>query len=300
MSSLAAIILTFNEEKHIERCVRTAQQVADQVFVVDSYSSDATQRIAESLGAQVVQRNFVNHAEQLAWALETLPITAGWVMRIDADEVISTALAEEIRSAISDAMAETGGFLVYRRVRFAGNSIRFGGVSHWVLRIWRKGAAEIERRWMDEHMLLKRGRAQCLGGDFFDDNLNDIAWWTAKHNGYSTREAIDLLNGKYGFLPSEADGHALTRQAGQTRWMKRNVYANLPAGLRAFLYFAYRMIFRLGILDGRGGFAFHFLQGCWYRYLVDAKVREVERRMSTDNVGCAEAIRREFGVDPLR
>jgi glycosyltransferase involved in cell wall biosynthesis len=299
MSRLAVIILTLNEEKHLERCLRAVNRVASEVFVVDSYSSDATPAIATSMGAQLVQHEFVNHAEQLAWALEHLPLTSEWVMRVDADEVVSAGLADEISRAISDAASGINGFLVRRQVCFAGKRIRFGGVAHWVLRLWRRGTADVERRWMDEHMLLRHGHAARLSGEFVDDNLNDIAWWTDKHNGYSTREAIDLLNHKYAFLPARGSV-PLTHQARRMRWMKEHVYARLPTGLRVLLYFAYRMIFRLGMLDGPGGFAFHFLQGCWYRYLVDIKMRAVERRMRRDGVDCIEAIRREFGVDLLR
>jgi glycosyltransferase involved in cell wall biosynthesis len=296
---LTAIILTCNEEKHIERCLRSAFQVARQVFVIDSFSTDRTVEIAEALGARVCQHEFKNHAMQLAWALENLPIDTEWVMRVDADEIISSPLAEEMQEKLSSARADINGFLVYRRVCFEGKIIRHGGVSHWVLRLWRKGTAEIEQRWMDEHMVLKSGHAGHLKGEYLDDNLNNIAWWTNKHNGYSTREAIDLINKKYGFLPAAADQGILTRQARYKRWLKEKFYVYLPLGLRAFLFFAYRMIFRLGILDGSSGFAFHFLQGFWYRFLVDVKVREVERRMRAEGIDCVEAIRREFGVNPL-
>lgn len=297
MSTLAVVILTLNEEKHIERCVRGALQVADQVFVVDSFSDDATLEIARSLGAQVRQHEFRNHAEQLAWALEHLPITAEWVMRVDADEVISPAMAGEIRNRLRESAESTNGYMVPLYVRFQGALIRHGGYPQWQLRIWRRGRAEIERRWMDEKIIVP-GEVGRLKSEYVDHNLNNVAWWTAKHNGYSTREAMDLLNGKYRFLPAAADCNSLTRQSRRTRWMKEHVYAKLPPGLRAFLYFVYRMIFRLGVLDGRAGFAFHFLQGCWYRFLVDAKVRAAERRMRADNVDCVEAIRREFDVDP--
>ena len=253
----------------------------------------------ESLGAQVRQHEFKNHAAQLAWALENLSIDTEWVMRVDADEVISPALAKEIRKKLSLVCAGTNGYLVYRLVCFDGKIIRHGGVSHWVLRLWRKGTAEIEQRWMDEHMVLKSGHAERLNGEYLDDNLNGITWWTNKHNGYSTREAIDLLNKKYGFLSAAPDSGILTDQARHKRWMKENIYVYLPLGLRAFMFFAYRMIFRLGILDGRSGFTFHFLQGFWYRFLVDVKVREVERRMHAEGTDCVEAIRREFGVNPL-
>jgi len=299
MSSITVVILTFNEEKHIERCLRSALQVAHQVFVVDSFSTDRTLAIAETHGAQVWQHEFKNHAAQLAWALENLPINTEWVMRVDADEVISPTLAEEMRGKLSSVCTGINGYLVYRLVCFDGKIIRHGGVSHWVLRLWRKGTAGIEQRWMDEHMVLKSGDIKRLDGEYLDDNLNNVTWWTNKHNGYSTREAIDLLNKKYGFLPVASGSGILTHQARYTRWLKENLYVHLPLGLRAFLYFSYRMIFRLGILDGRCGFTFHFLQGFWYRFLVDVKVREVERRMRAEGVGCVEAIQREFGVNPL-
>lgn len=299
-ADLTILILTLNEEKHIRRCLASAFQVASRVLVVDSFSTDQTVEIAESLGAQVSRHEFKNQSAQLAWALEALPIDTNWVMRVDADEVISSSLATEIREKLRAAAPDTNGYLVHRLVCFGGKPIRHGGVSHWVLRIWRKGRAHMEQRWMDEHMVLESGRAARLQGEYFDDNLNNIAWWTSKHNGYSTREAIELLNSKYAFLPLSGIDGVLTGGAGSARWLKENVYVHLPLGVRSVLYFAYRMIFRLGILDGRSGFVFHFLQGFWYRFLVDVKVREVERRMAADNIGCAEAIRLEFGIDPLQ
>jgi len=297
-ANLTIIVLTFNEEKHMARCLNSAFQVAKQVHVVDSFSTDRTVEIAKSLGAQVRQHEFKNHATQLAWALENLPIETEWVMRVDADEVISLALAEEIQNKLPMAELEINGFMVPLYVRFQGALIRHGGYPQWQLRMWRRGKAEIEQRWMDEKIVVQ-GKVGRLRNEYIDDNLNNIAWWTNKHNGYSTREAIDLLNRKYRFLSVTADSSALTRQARYTRWLKENLYVHLPLGARAFLFFAYRMIFRLGILDGRAGFVFHFLQGFWYRFLVDVKVWEVERRMSAEGIDCAEAIRCEFGVSPL-
>lgn len=86
-------------------------------------------------------------------------------------------------------------------------------------------------------------------------------------------------------------------QAGAKRWLKEAVYARLPSGLRAFAYFFYRYILRLGFLDGQAGTAFHFLQGFWYRYLVDAKVAEVKRRMAETGEGPVAAIRGVLGID---
>lgn len=297
MTSVAIVILTLNEEKHIERCLRYAQELTPEIYVVDSFSTDATVDIARAMGAQVYQHEFRNHADQLAWAMEHLPIAAEWVMRVDADEILSAELAQEIRSRLKDAGASMAGFVIPLYVRFQGRLIRHGGYPQWQLRLWRKGRGMVEQRWMDEKIVVQ-GETGSLDGDYLDDNLNGIGWWTDKHNRYSTREAIDLLNRRYRFQP--VAGHpALTPQALRVRWLKEHVYVRLPLGLRAFLFFGYRMVFRLGVLDGRGGFVFHFLQGCWYRFLVDVKVRAVEQRMQSDGVDCVEAIRREFGVEPL-
>lgn len=297
--NLTIVILTLNEEKHIERCLNSAFQVSSQVFVLDSFSTDRTVEIAESLGACVWQHEFRNHAAQLAWGLENLPIDSEWVMRVDADEVITTFLAREIQRKTLAAPADVNGFLVSRFPRFMDTTICHGGFPQWQLRIWRNGTAEIEQRWMDEHIVLKAGRAERLRGDYLDDNLNTITWWTSKHNSYATREAIDLLNRKYRFLPASVAIGELTAQVRTRRWLKEQVYTRLPLGVRALLFFVYRMVFQLGFLDGRGGFAFHFLQGFWYRFLVDVKIWEVERRMKADGIDCVEAIRHEFGVNPI-
>jgi hypothetical protein len=134
-------------------------------------------------------------------------------------------------------------------------------------------------------------------GELIDDNLNSLTWWTDKHNKYASREAVDLLNLEYGFMPH--DSVASLRggnQAGVKRWLKEVVYARLPGGFRAFAYFFYRYVIRLGFLDGKAGTAFHFLQGFWYRYLVDAKLAEVKRYMRDNNVHVVVAIERVLDI----
>ena len=85
-------------------------------------------------------------------------------------------------------------------------------------------------------------------------------------------------------------------EAGAKRWLKETVYARLPGGFRAFAYFSYRYVLRLRFLDGRGGTAFHFLQGFWYRYLVDAKLAEVRRYLAASGCDVVEAIERVLEI----
>ncbi|WP_017364957.1 glycosyltransferase family 2 protein [Methylococcus capsulatus] len=294
--NLTAIILTHDEEKHLARCIDSLQGVADRVVVADCFSTDATLAIAKAKGARVIQRAWVNYATQFNWALTQLDPDTGWVLRIDADEVLTPALAAEIRARLPELGPEIDGVNFGRRMTFQGRLIRWGGVFPVkVLRLFRYGRGQCENRWMDEHIKVA-GATVDFTGELIDDNLNPLTWWTDKHNRYASREAVDLLNLKYGFMPHDTVASLRGSQAGVKRWVKEEIYARLPGGVRAFVYFFYRYVLRLGFLDGQAGAAFHVLQGFWYRYLVDAKVVEVERCMAQRGCSVVEAIEAVLGI----
>ena len=294
---LVAIILTFNEEQHLSRCIASLAGVVSEVVVVDCFSADSTLDIARAHGAHIIQKKWVNHANQFNWALTQLAADTDWVLRIDADEVLSPELLEEIRARLSRVSHDVDGVYCSRRMTFQGRLMHHGGVFPVrVLRLFRYGRGQCENRWMDEHIKVS-GPTVNFQGELIDDNLNSLTWWTDKHNKYASREVVDLLNLEYGFMPhdSVAQLHGGS-QAGFKRWLKERVYARLPGGFRAFAYFFYRYVIRLGFLDGQAGTAFHFLQGFWYRYLVDAKMTEVKRYMQSHNTDIKDAIHKILGI----
>lgn len=281
MSSIAVVILTHNEARHIERALASVASIASEVFIVDSGSTDGTIELATALGAKVLHHGWVNYADQFQWGLDNAPITADWVMRLDADEIIEPDLARRIAAELGSLTTDVTGVNFKRKHIFLGRWIRHGGRYPLVLlRLWRRGAGRIEQRWMDEHMLLLHGRAVTFEGGFADHNLNDISFFTDKHNRYATREAVDILNRRLGLFAMDDRIHDDEgSQASAKRLLKERFYNNLPFGLGPVLYFLYRYIFQLGFLDGREGAIYHGLQGLWYRYLVDAKVVELERAL---------------------
>ncbi|MEX0317497.1 MAG: glycosyltransferase family 2 protein [Ruegeria sp.] len=294
---LTAIILTQDEERHIARAIASAVPVADRIFVVDSGSTDRTREIAASAGATVLSHPWRNYATQFNWALEQLPADTEWVLRLDADEIVTPGLKTDILENLPVAQSEIQGIHVARRMNFLGGPVRWGGVFPIrVLRLFRHGAGHCENRWMDEHIKVE-GPVTAFRGEILDDNLNPLSWWIDKHNRYASREVVDLLNLEYHFLPHDSVADLRGDQAGVKRWIKERLYARLPAGLRAGAYFLYRYVLRLGFLDGREGRAFHVLQGFWYRYLVDAKLREVKAHMRRERVNPAQAIRAVLGID---
>ena len=270
---LTIVILTFNEAHHIVRAIDSVRTIAREMLVVDSFSTDATVALAEAQGARVVQHAFVNQAAQLQWALHHAGIATGWTLRLDADEVIEADLAAEITRVLPTLPADVSGIQFDRKHIFMGRWIRHGGrYPLRLLRLWRTGQGRVEQRWMDEHVVVDRGRTIVLRGGFADANLGDLGFFTAKHNGYATREAIEVLAARYALFGDDA---ALSSaQARRKRWFKTKVYNRLPLWAGPAGYFLYRYGLQRGFLDGRPGLIYHVLQGFWYRFRVAAKVAE--------------------------
>lgn len=272
MLSISAVILTYNEERHIARCIENAKRVASSVYVVDSFSKDNTCEIAISLGARVVQHPFVNQAQQLQWALDTIDMEGEWILRLDADEYLSDALICEMERTLPTLDSEITACDMPRDVVFMGKQLKWGKLkSLRLLRLWRNGAAYVEQRWMDEHCVLKYGKLHHLKGLFFDDNRNGLTEWTEKHNKYANREIAVMLNDKYHF--ESADTMLKGRNA------RKGLYYSLPRYFRASVYFIVRYIFLLGFLDGAPGLVWHTLQAFWYRFLIDAKIGEMHNEI---------------------
>src|SRR5262249_49847061 len=172
MVDLAIIILCHNEEIHLARALKHVTGIATEIFVIDSFSTDATVEIATEHGAIVLQHEFINHSKQFQWALENAPITAAWVMRLDADEIVEDDLAQEIAAKLPSMPPDVVGINLKRKHIFLGRWIRHGGRYPLILlRIWRRGHGQIEDRWMDEHIMVSGGRTVEFQGGFADHNL---------------------------------------------------------------------------------------------------------------------------------
>ncbi len=304
--SLAVIILTLNEERHVARALASVAGVASELFVVDSFSTDRTVEVAQAHGATVVQHPFVNHATQFQWALDNLPITASWIMRLDADEVIESDLANRLRDELPALPDDVVGITLKLKVIFQNRWIRHGGrYPLLLLRIWRRGHGRMNKRWMDEHMVVWGGRMVTLEGGIADHNLKDLTFFTNKHNMYATREAIEVINQRRHLFPRDTDSSDQGKSSVQTAlklFVKERIYNRIPYLVSAPSYFLYRVVFRLGFLDGKEGILYHYLQGLWYRLLVGAKVDELERALAgiEDPAAIRAEIRRltGFALDP--
>lgn len=114
-NSIAAIILTKNEEKHLERCIRSLKGVCDEIIVIDSFSTDRTCEMAEQMGAKVYQHPFENQAQQFNWGINNLPISADWIWRVDADEYVEENLKDKVIECLPQISADVNGIYVNKK-----------------------------------------------------------------------------------------------------------------------------------------------------------------------------------------
>lgn len=296
--AITVVILTFNEHLHLRRAIESAKALTQDIVVVDSLSTDDTLAIARECGARILERAWENnHSIQFNWAIEQLTQDphwqSQWILRLDADEIITPQLCEEIKAVLANPQPGLVAYDCQRSMVFMGRLLRFGGMSrNRILRLYRRGHGYSESRWMDEHIVVD-GPCGHLAGAIIDENLNHLTWWTAKHNLYASRAAIDDLVRRHGQENHPLGGVAI---GNQKMGLKDRLYRAMPLGIRGFLFFLYRYVFLLGFLDGKAGAYFYFLQTWWYRTLVDAKIIEVERYMKTHQVDYKTAIVRVLGI----
>lgn len=296
ISSLTAVVLTYNEEIHLQRCIDSLKPVCKEIVIVDSYSTDSTKEIALKNDVRFYQNSWINHSVQFNWGLDNCNIATDWVLRIDADEYLSQGLQNEIKNKLPKIKSDVNGVILPLRRVFLGREIKRGTNGISLLRLFRFGKARCESRLMDEHIELVDGRTVEFKETFSDHNLNNIGWWTQKHIGYSIKEAVELLDIELGLFSIEKSRGKISSQALKKRNLKYR-YATKPLFFRAFIYFLYRYLLKLGFLDGKEGFLWHFLQGWWYRTLVDVKIYEIKKYCGNDVDKIKSYIKTAYKID---
>lgn len=290
--------MTYNEEINLPACLEAISPFVDDIVLVDSFSSDKTLDIARNYTAKIHQNTFINYAKQFNWALANTEIKNEWILRLDADERWTPEGFAELRAIIEGDQAD--GVFVKMKIFFMGRWIRHGGFyPNNFLRVYKKSKGAMEDRWMDEHIQVD-GQTLASNIDVIEANYDrqkNIGLWTTKHNGYSTREAVEFLCQKHRLIQIDTIGRFFGNKTERKRWLKENVYFKAPLFVRPFLYFIYRYFFKLGFLDGKEGFIFHTLHAFWYRFLVDAKVLQIERNAKVEGISIKESIKVHYGIE---
>jgi glycosyltransferase involved in cell wall biosynthesis len=272
---ISVIILTYNDEVQIEACLKSIQDLSDDIIIVDSQSADRSNAICEAYGAKVYQNRFINQAIQFNWALDNVPIKYKWVLRLDSDEVVPEKLKAEMKRRLA-AETEFAAYYLNRRTYWMNRWMKHGRIyPHFIVRLFRKGKARYEEK-TEEHLIVD-GVIGKMENDFYEDNKkNNLDYFTEKHLQTARGELQEIQEEQSGADKAKPaiEGSLFGAKVHRTRWLKEQVYSRTPLFVRPFLYFSYRYFICLGFLDGVPGLIFHILQGFWYRFYIDAKVYE--------------------------
>lgn len=273
---ISVLIPVRNEERNLPRCLAPLVGWADEILVVDSQSTDATISLSEAAGATVVQFQYQGGwPKKRQWAIDNYPWRNEWILLLDADEILTDEIKDEIASAIRDSRHD--GYWLRFQIVFLGRMLRHGDTELWKLFLFRRGKGRFERRLaaqdasmadieIHEHVAVD-GTTGRLKNPVRHENWNSLDRYIAKHNEYSNWEAHVFLYGSTGEVTPSLFGN----QAQRRRWLKRKLMMLPGSALWRFLYI---YVFRLGFLDGRAGFVyamFKFVQ----TFHVKAKIAEM-------------------------
>jgi len=290
ISPISVVVLTFMEEINIEHCLRSVAGWAADIHVVDSGSTDRTIEIARKFAHQIHVHPYIDHSTQIQYVLTEVPLKYEWLLILDADHVVSHELKHSIDSVLeTDSYSAVDLFYFPQMYEFQGQPIR--SLRKWG-RLLRHQNVVVEGGELVDFRFRPSGAVGYLRGQVTERNLKeyDLDFWIDKHQKFASRMAIEECLRRTGEIRWTIRPRLFGHPDERLVWLKNRWYS-LPLFLRPFLFFSYRYVWRLGFLEGRTGFVFHFMQAFWFRMIVDIKLFALERRIAAGDLGVAELLK---------
>jgi len=281
------VILTYNEEMHLPRLLQSISSLDVPIFILDSGSTDNTITIAASFGATILQHPFENHPKQWDYAFKKFNIQTPWVIGLDADHIVTSELKEHLINFRDEDYRHINGIYFNRKNFFKGKWIKHGGYyPFYQLKMIRYGIGYSDVSENMDHRFVTPGKTVIWNdGYILEENLkeNKISFWIDKHNRYSDQAALEEVERMQKIRSQTVKPH-IWGSPDERRASFKQLWWKLPRYSRPMLYFIYRMVFQLGILDGRTGTIFHFLQAFWFRLVVDIKIDEIIQQQKSVHI----------------
>ena len=292
---ITIIVLAFNEEANLPDLFTSLKDIKVNLFAVDSYSTDRTVELLEQNNFTVLQHPFKNYGVQRNWAQSNNPFKSPWVLHLDAGERLTSEFVEWLNNSF-DPSKPVDGYIFSRRTMIFGNEVKHGGqYPQYHLRLFNPEKGRCEEKFYDQHFYVD-GTTEVIKKhvDIIDTVMENWQTFTIGHARWAVFEAIEQI-AKSGTDAGNVKASLFGSPIEQMRWWKTRVFQKTPPFLRALLFFIYRYFFRLGILDGMTGLAWHFLQGFWFRFLIDAVVLEFKTKMKKQGLTLDEIVEKEYG-----
>ena len=240
MNNITAIILSFNEERNIKRCLAPLVGWCP-IILIDSFSTDNTVKIAREMDAKILFNEYTNHSSQWNWALTNANIETDWILALDSDFIITEKLMKELELFLSKDDGEYNGFFIKREYKFWNSNIRFGGMKKYWLRGLRKGFGKADTSDLVDFRFNVEGKIKYLNGKIIEDNEkdNDLAFWINKQDIFALRLAIEEELRLRNLLIWEGNKSIFGNTEEKIKSL-RDIWLKLPLFIRPFILFIYR------------------------------------------------------------
>ena len=273
---VTAIIITKNESKHIGRCIDSIKKHVSRIVVVDSGSTDATEKIVLEKGCEFFFNKWRGYSNQINWAINKVSESSDWILRIDADEIINESELK-VTEYLSKLNNKINGLNVKRNVYFSKELVKSGDIyNKKILRIIRSGFGKCDNKIMDEHLISKDIIIDSPF-TFSDISLIDFKEFVCKHIDYAYLE----VNSIYDNTKIEGQVYKYAKGTRIRNFLKKYIFYKLPSKLRPFIFYFYRLFIKGGIFDSTGGFYYHLFQGLMYRSFVEYLYYKKTKKINT-------------------
>ena len=294
INDISVIIVTYNEESNIQTCLDSIKKITDKIFVVDSFSEDKTIDILKQNQIKYSSYEYKTYSDKRNWSQKNNPYDTSWVMHLDADERVSDQMVDWFNTEFDKIKECNDGVMFTRKPIFMGRFLKHGSMyPAYTARLFKKEKGFCEHKAYDQHFVVN-GKIVVAKIDIVNDIAKNLTKFISTHNEYSKYEAAEIAMSlsQRGSVKNDLFGNPVERK----RWLKNKIFHNTPLFLRSFLYFFYRYIIQLGFLDGKEGFIFFVLQSFWFRFLVDAKVYELNKKVKESGDSIEDVVMKEYGI----
>lgn len=289
LTPVSVVVFAYNEELNIENALKSVANWCAETFVVDSGSSDRTLEISKKYTDLIYSHPYEDHSSQWDWTLKKLPFSYDWVLRLDADQIITEKSKMQISQVLQNDSNDVDGYFIVHKHFFRNRPIR--GLNTYWLSLIRHSQTRIDKSELVDFRFLVNGKTKVLSGEIIENNQKEleIDFWLDKHQKFSSRIAIEEVLRNSGYLKwsSDLQPSLFGNPDERVLWLKNRWY-RMPLYVRPFLFFFYRYFIRLGFLDGLNGFLYHFFQAFWFRLLVDIKIAELRTDLSAGRLSIEE------------
>jgi len=274
--AVTVIIPAYNEEQNLSHALDSIKGWADQVIVVDSYSTDGTVEIARKFGAEVYQNAYKNMAAQRMWGLNLPAVKNKWVFNLDADEQLTNEIKTEIENVLPRAGDDVGGFAARRKHVFMGRWMKHGGDYIWLIRIVRKDRCRIKKNlYANEHTIIA-GAVSKLRNDFLHLPKKTFTQWMERQNRGSLKYALAIVkNDTDVAVPDLKENEKI--EGNIRTWLNYSIFYRMPFCVRPFIRFFANYFLRGGFLDGWQGYIYHTVNDFIYPFFVYVNRREIKQ-----------------------